>query len=95
MLRTEDCHFFSSLLLVTPSRHFLSSLLSIERDMQTGIVIDPHPPDMAALLQLAQETGLAAYDAAYIKLAQRRGLPLATRDPRQARAACAIGVALA
>jgi len=39
------------------------------------------------VLDLALEHGLTAYDAAYLDLAMRRGLPLATADARL-RAAC-------
>jgi predicted nucleic acid-binding protein len=43
---------------------------------------------------LAQELGLSAYDAAYIELAQRRGLSLATLDRALARAARRTGIGL-
>lgn len=41
---------------------------------------------------LAEEYGLSAYDAAYLELAQRRGLGLATLDRRLIRAARKAGV---
>jgi predicted nucleic acid-binding protein len=44
---------------------------------------------------LAARHGLTTYDAAYLELAIRRGLPLATLDGRLASAARAEGVALA
>lgn len=40
-----------------------------------------------ATVALAEAHGLTAYDAAYLELAQRRGLPLATLDAALARAA--------
>ena len=43
---------------------------------------------------LADEYGLSAYDAAYLELAQRRGLGLATLDRRLATAARGAGVNL-
>jgi predicted nucleic acid-binding protein len=43
-------------------------------------------------LVLASRTGLTAYDAAYLELAIRRGLPLATLDGPLATAARAEGV---
>ncbi|MGF1633377.1 MAG: type II toxin-antitoxin system VapC family toxin [Phycisphaerae bacterium] len=46
------------------------------------------------LLQLAMRHGLTAYDAAYLELAARQGLPLATLDRQLATAALAEGVAL-
>jgi predicted nucleic acid-binding protein len=52
-----------------------------------------------ALESLAQVTlmlgithRVSAYDASYLELAMRRGLPLATQDERLARAAAAAGV---
>lgn len=47
-----------------------------------------------AVLSLAQRHGISVYDAAYLDLAQRRGLPLATLDAELQRAAREIGVAL-
>jgi predicted nucleic acid-binding protein len=44
---------------------------------------------------LAAQYGLTTYDAAYLELAIRRGLPMATLDGRLAIAARAEGVALA
>jgi predicted nucleic acid-binding protein len=41
-----------------------------------------HAPDWAALPGLALDTGLTAYDAAYLSLAQALGAPLATFDRR-------------
>ena len=55
------------------------------------------PPDkaaVAALLDLADETGLSAYDAAYLDLARREHLPLATTDAALRKAAVAAGVDL-
>ena len=46
----------------------------------------------AAALALARLHGLTTYDAAYLELAMRRGLPLATRDKALRRAATAVGV---
>ena len=43
---------------------------------------------------LAQELGLTAYDAVYIELAKREGIPLVTLDKRLRAAATKAGVAL-
>jgi predicted nucleic acid-binding protein len=51
-------------------------------------------PDEAALLALARRHRLTVYDAAYLELAQREGLPLATLDAALRDAAAASGVAL-
>jgi predicted nucleic acid-binding protein len=51
-------------------------------------------PDETALLTLARRHGLTVYDAAYLELAQREGLPLATLDGPLRKASAASGVAL-
>jgi predicted nucleic acid-binding protein len=48
----------------------------------------------SASMRLADLYGLTAYDAAYLELAQRRRLPLATLDAALVRAARAAGVEL-
>src|SRR4051794_28372588 len=45
-------------------------------------------------LNLARANGLSAYDAAYLELAMRRGLPLATLDAPLKAAATKVGVPL-
>jgi len=45
-------------------------------------------------LQLAQSHGLTVYDAAYLELAQRMALPLATLDEELRAAGRAVGIAL-
>jgi predicted nucleic acid-binding protein len=45
-----------------------------------------------AVFLLACQHGLSVYDAAYLELAMRRGLPLATLGAELARAARAAGV---
>ncbi len=57
------------------------------------IRVDPGAPDSAQrLLVLARAQGVSAYDAAYLELALRQGLPLATLDRRLGDAARAAGV---
>ncbi len=45
------------------------------------------------ILSVARSEGLTTYDAAYLELAARRGVPLATLDRALARAARQVGVA--
>lgn len=58
--------------------------------------IDPAPGShlLPVVLPLARSTGLAVYDAAYVDLAQRLDLPLATKDRRMAAAAAGLGIPL-
>ena len=56
------------------------------------IRFDSSPAQTAALLSLALRFGLTSYDAAYLELALRLQLPLATRDAELAEAAWASGV---
>jgi predicted nucleic acid-binding protein len=64
------------------------ALLPIRADPET----DRHA--WAATLRLAERYKLTVYDAAYLELAQRRGLPLATLDSELRDAANAEGVIL-
>jgi predicted nucleic acid-binding protein len=52
------------------------------------------PIDGKALLPLVRRYGLTAYDAAYLELARRKGLPLATFDKDLILAATQEGVEL-
>jgi predicted nucleic acid-binding protein len=49
---------------------------------------------LSVVMNLARAHGLTSYDAAYLELAMRRKLPLATEDNRLRAAAVASGVAL-
>jgi len=46
------------------------------------------------VLRIARDHGLSSYDAPYVELALRRGLPLATLDARMRAAAAGLGVPL-
>jgi predicted nucleic acid-binding protein len=60
------------------------------------IAVDTQTPGLAfaPILALARSHGLTAYDAAYLELAVRLGLPLAARDRRLEKAAQEVGVPL-
>jgi predicted nucleic acid-binding protein len=60
------------------------------------IHVDPETDRHAwgATRRMAERHGLTLYDAAYLELAQRRGLPLATLDEELREAARAEGVGL-
>jgi len=55
------------------------------------IEVAPAPP-VASLMAVAMTHGLSAYDAAYLELAERTGLPLAALDGRLRDAAVSVGV---
>lgn len=50
------------------------------------------PPGQRQLFELAMRYNLSSYDAAYLELAMRHGLPLATQDEQLKLAATAAGV---
>lgn len=60
------------------------------------ITVDPETRQHAwgATLRLADQFGLTLYDAAYLELAQRRALPLASLDGQLCTAARALGVSV-
>ncbi len=63
-------------------------MLAITVDTET----DHHA--WAATLQLAERHNLTLYDAAYLELAQRRGLPLATLDRELGAAGNMMGISV-
>ncbi|MBM3359249.1 MAG: type II toxin-antitoxin system VapC family toxin [Betaproteobacteria bacterium] len=74
------------------ARHHADAILSRVERLQ--LAVDRAAVLPRALFELADRHGISAYDAAYLELAQRRGLPLATRDTRLARVARAAGMLL-
>lgn len=58
------------------------------------VEIDPAPTlaVLGEVLDLARSTRLSAYDAAYLELARRRSLPLATLDDRLRTGAVNVGL---
>ena len=69
---------------------------AVQLSRQLPITVHEVPLDLApdAVLNLAREQGLSAYDAAYLELAMREGLPLATQDEDLRAAATRVGVVL-
>ena len=70
------------------SVHFLSML------SQLPIVVDRSWPErtMKDLLVLGRANSLTSYDAAYLELAMRQGLPIATLDQKLLEAAIKVNV---
>jgi len=69
------------------------------RELLVALPISVEPVDLVGALgdvsEIARTADLSVYDAAYLALAARRALPLATTDARLARACAAIGVEVA
>jgi predicted nucleic acid-binding protein len=61
---------------------------------QLPILVDTASVDVGAVLAAGRQHVLTAYDAAYLVLAEREGVPLATLDARLRAAAQAVGVAV-
>ena len=61
---------------------------------QLPIVVEQRPTQkvMKELLMLARSSSLSSYDASYLDLAMRKGLPLATLDNNLIAAAEAVGI---
>ena len=70
------------------SVHFLSLLSQLPIHVENG----GHEKAMKELLGLARAHCLSSYDASYLDLAMRKGLPLATLDTNLMRAAAAAYV---
>lgn len=66
----------------------------LNRIQQMPVEQEPAPDSQTVtrILSLARRYGLSAYDAAYLELAMRLGIPLATLDERLRKAADAAGV---
>ena len=61
---------------------------------QLPILVDSASVDMEAVLAVGRQHALTAYDAAYLVLAEREGVSLATLDTKLRNTARAVGVQL-
>jgi predicted nucleic acid-binding protein len=68
------------------------ALRYLESFVVTLAEVDGYVPGIRQAFSLAQDLQLTAYDAVYIELAQRQGLPLATLDKSLRAAATKAGV---
>lgn len=74
---------FSNVFLKLSRQRKLTSALAlsaVQRFSALGFEIDRHTPEPERLFSLAAQYGLSAYDATYLELALRRGVPLACWD---------------
>lgn len=89
----------SNVLLMAERRRRLTraqALRCMELLRSLPVVVDESTPSraMGEILSLARDQGLSVYDAAYLELAIREGLPLATRDQALLDAAKRCGIPL-
>ena len=87
----------SNALVVAERRKRLSRaealrFLGILRQLPIDVDATPTLASVDGALQVAHETGLSVYDAAYLELSATHGLSLATLDVALARAARKVGV---
>ena len=68
--------------------------LMVLESLDPEVADDPPSRTLSQLAALARPHQLSAYDAAYLDLAVRRGLPLLTFDRNLRQAATAVGVSL-
>ena len=78
---------------ITPSRS--SEFIALVAALPIATDAETSTRALNAVLDLARSERLSAYDASYLELAMRRGIPLATTDRELARAARRVGAALA
>ena len=64
------------------------------RDLLKLAIVQDLAPDESEILRLARAHGLTVYDAAYLELAQRSAVPIATLDDALIRAARAEAVSI-
>ena len=73
----------------------LARAVELSLDLPVSVDETPTPLALGSVLDLARSQGLSAYDAAYLELAMRQGIPLATQDEGLRAAAERVGVPLA
>jgi predicted nucleic acid-binding protein len=69
-----------------------AEVVAILRSLPIAVEAGTLERALGDVLHTGRAHGLTAYDAAYLELAMRQGLPLATLDDRLARASAAAGV---
>ena len=74
------------------TRARVAEFLDILADLDIRVAPDLPGRAFRDVIPLARERRITTYDAAYLELAMRLGLPLATKDKALARAAAEIGI---
>lgn len=70
----------------------VAGCLDLLRRLPIEVDVETNRRALREVLSLARTQTLATYDAAYLELAMRRGIPLATRDKALVRAGGRVGV---
>jgi predicted nucleic acid-binding protein len=91
------CEFVNALWMLERRRLLHSHQVNeiISKAQRLDVQIDQEIVPLARLLASARQHGITVYDASYLELAQRLGLPLADKDGSLATAARTAGVPLA
>ena len=71
----------------------IQRILALLQPLPIRVDLTAHERARGEVLALARQEGLTCYDAAYLDLAMREGLPLATLDNQLRAAATRVGVA--
>ena len=71
------------------AREILDTLATLPIELDAG-----PSPGQRQLFELAMRYKLSSYDAVYLELAMRHGLPIATQDAQLKEASMAAGVAI-
>lgn len=72
----------------------MESFVRVLQELRVSVENESPATVLGPALQIGREYGLTSYDASYLELAMRRGLPLATLDRRLIDAAGRAGVEL-
>lgn len=73
----------------TNAREIFDTMATLPIEVDSGV-----PPSPRQLFELAMRYKLSSYDAAYLELAMRFGLPIASQDNKLIEAALLAGIAL-
>ncbi|MFN0117013.1 MAG: type II toxin-antitoxin system VapC family toxin [Elusimicrobiota bacterium] len=89
----------SNVLLVSERKGRISEekslqFLSFLKELPINFEIEDMDHAFSSVIGFARKEGLSSYNAAYLELAVRKGLPIATLDQQIQKAATKLGVAL-
>ena len=87
----------ANVLLVAERAHRLkeaetAQFLALLQSLPIHVEVDTSQYALREILALGREHHLSSYDAAYLELAMRKGLPLATKDHRLRQMAAKLGI---